>query len=72
MVFIIRNIGYITLKIVYFRYLEKNILDRSIQNILYLFFNTESLPEITDAPWVKSVQRGTRGPRRSVFGPIEI
>ena len=41
--FFSRNIGEVTLKIIYFHYLKKCFLDQSIQKIFYLILKTEAL-----------------------------
>ena len=38
-----RNIGYLTLKIIYLHYLKKSFLDQSIQKIVYLILKKEAL-----------------------------
>ena len=42
-VFLSRNINYVSTKIVNFRYLKKCVLDRSIQNTIDLILKTEAL-----------------------------
>ena len=41
--FLSRNIGQVTLEIIYFQYLKKHFLDQSIQQIFYLILETEAL-----------------------------
>ena len=44
--FFSRIIGYLTLKIIYFHYVKKHILDQSIQYIFYLILKKDALHTI--------------------------